>query len=513
VPNEKEKRPLSVTHPELAKEANGWDPSEVTAGNGVSRTWRCALGHEWTSSCGNRTISKSNCPVCAGQKAWPGFNDIATTHPELANEAYGWDPQKVMAGSNKKLDWICSLGHVWTAVGYSRISGSGCPYCTNQKVLQGFNDLATKFPSISTEAAGWDPTLYTPGNGRRMKWKCTLGHEWIARIADRTGKDKTGCPYCSNKIVLAGFNDLATLHSEIAAEAFGWNPSEFVAGSNKVKEWHCSLGHTWKISISQRSQKKSGCPYCSNLKIQPGFNDLATTNPDLAREVNGWDASKYGPGTNKRMSWSCHLGHVWTATINSRVNGSGCSFCSGKYVLIGFNDLMTTHPLLAKEAHGWDPRKYSKGSDVKLKWKCAENHNWTRSISGRVSGTGCPTCAHYGFDPNSEAWLYLLAHSQWEMLQIGITNFPDGRLKSHKKLGWEVVELRGPMDGHLTQQWEKAILQMLMARGADLSNAEIAGKFDGYSEAWSKSTFEASSIKELMRLTEEFEENGNRLEP
>jgi hypothetical protein len=27
----------------------------------------------------------------------------------------------------------------------------------------------------------------------------------------------------------------------------------------------------------------------------------------------------------------------------------------------------------------------------------------------------------------------------------------------------------------------------------------------GYSEAWSKSTFEVSSIKELMRLTEEFE--------
>jgi hypothetical protein len=62
------------------------------------------------------------------------------------------------------------------------------------------------------------------------------------------------------------------------------------------------------------------------------------------------------------------------------------------------------------------------------------------------------------------------------------------------------------MDGHLTQQWEKAILQMLMAKGADLSNAEIAGKFDGYSEAWSKSTFEAKSITELMRLTEEFEE-------
>jgi hypothetical protein len=37
-------------------------------------------------------------------------------------------------------------------------------------------------------------------------------------------------------------------------------------------------------------------------------------------------------------------------------------------------------------------------------------------------------------------------------------------------------------------------------------NDKIAGKFDGYTEAWSKSTFEVKSINELMRLTEEFEE-------
>jgi hypothetical protein len=93
------------------------------------------------------------------------------------------------------------------------------------------------------------------------------------------------------------------------------------------------------------------------------------------------------------------------------------------------------------------------------------------------------------------------------MTQIGITNFPSDRLKKHRGNGWELIELRGPLDGHLTQQWETAILRMLRAKGADLSNDKIAGKFDGYSEAWSKITFEVKSIKELMQLTEEFEEN------
>ena len=96
------------------------------------------------------------------------------------------------------------------------------------------------------------------------------------------------------------------------------------------------------------------------------------------------------------------------------------------------------------------------------------------------------------------------------MLQIGITNKPEIRLGTHKRLGWELQELRGPMDGHLTQQWETAILRMLKAKGADLSNSKIAGKFDGFSEAWSKSTFEVGSIKELMRLTEEFEEKNGK---
>ena len=92
------------------------------------------------------------------------------------------------------------------------------------------------------------------------------------------------------------------------------------------------------------------------------------------------------------------------------------------------------------------------------------------------------------------------------MYQVGITNVPEQRINSHKKNGWLVIETRGPMDGLLTQQWERAILRMLKAKGADLSNSKIAGKFDGYSEAWSKSTFEVKSIKELMKLTEEFED-------
>jgi hypothetical protein len=159
------------------------------------------------------------------------------------------------------------------------------------------------------------------------------------------------------------------------------------------------------------------------------------------------------------------------------------------------------------EADGWDPKTIITGHSKK-KWRCANGHKWASDVLSRTQrNIGCPSCAKYGFDPNKDGFLYFLRHPNWEMLQIGITNTHDHRLNDHKKLGWEILEIRGPMDGHLTQEWETAILRMLKARGADLGNASIAGKYSGYSEAWSKLTFEAKSIKELMRLTEEFEDN------
>jgi hypothetical protein len=294
-------------------------------------------------------------------------------------------------------------------------------------------------------------------------------------------------------------------------EANGWDPKTKSAGSGKTVSWKCVSGHVWLASPQSRALHKTNCPYCSGNKVLKGFNDLATTHPIIASQAINWDPSELSFGSHKNVAWECNLGHIYKATINSRSTGkdsTGCPYCHGTKILIGFNDLETTHPEISKQAHNWDAKKYSAGSVTKLWWKCPNGHKWVATPNSRTARkTGCPTCAISGFDPNEKGYLYFLTNPNWQMLQIGITNNPEKRLASHKKLGWDVIENRGPMDGHLTQQWETAILRMLKAKGADLSNSKIAGKFDGYSEAWSKSTFPVKSIKELMRLTEEFEEN------
>jgi hypothetical protein len=498
---------LATTHPDLAKEAFGWDPKQYSSGSATKQEWKCEKGHIFESFIYSRTLRGDKCSYCSGKKVLPGFNDLATTHPELSKEADGWDPTLVIAGSNKKYNWKCSKGHTWNAKLNNRSSknSAGCPVCSNNLVVAGINDLATTHPEVAKKADGWDPTTVSFGSGRRLKWRCELEHSWTVPPASQARNN--GCPYCSNKKLSIGFNDLSTTHPALAEQADGWDPRKVMAGSDKKRKWKCELGHSWFVSPEVRTYRNSGCPICSNRQVLVGFNDLETRFPEIAIQADGWDPKTVGAGSNKKMPWKCVLGHSWNISPEQRTgkSKSGCPVCANKKLLVGFNDLATRFPHLAMEADGWDPRTIISGHSKK-KWKCANGHQWASDVLSRTNrGIGCPSCAKYGFDPNKDGYLYFLTHPDWEMFQIGITNTPDNRLNDHKILGWELLEIRGPMEGHLTQQWESAILKMLKSKGADLANRKIAGKYSGYSEAWSKSTFEVKSIRDLMRLTEEFE--------
>ena len=94
------KQPLSVTHPELAQEAFGWDPKTVTFGSVKKLKWECTKGHIYISSPNMRTANGNGCPFCSGKKPFIGETDLETTHHDLAKEAEGWNPQEVTAGSH-----------------------------------------------------------------------------------------------------------------------------------------------------------------------------------------------------------------------------------------------------------------------------------------------------------------------------------------------------------------------------------------------------------------------------
>ncbi|GAB6255136.1 zinc-ribbon domain-containing protein [Peribacillus sp. N1] len=342
-------------------------------------------------------------------------NSLQLKFPELSKE---WNPVKngIMKpsnfnfGSDKKVWWQCRFGHEWQAVISSRVVGSGCPICAGQSVLKGYNDLTTTHPMLIAE---WNYERNTnlssesisAGSQKKVWWQCELGHEWQAVVSSRVAG--SGCPICSGKRVLAGYNDLVTKNYTLSAE---WNyykngrltPEMVSIGSSKKVWWECELGHEWQASISSRS-RGNGCPVCANKQVVVGFNDLESKSQDIANEWHPTKNLELKPtgvvyNSSKRVWWKGRCGHEWDGRISARFyNGNGCPYCVSKRVLAGYNDLASQNALLKEE---WDyennnlePSKVTPNSHKKVWWKCRKcGHYWQAIIKNRNKGQGCPHC-------------------------------------------------------------------------------------------------------------------------
>lgn len=373
------------------------------------------------------------------QKLFRGENDLLTLYPDLAKE---WDcnkngdlkPSDVLPGSHKEVWWKCANDHEWKSTIRDRIKGKNCPYCSNIKVLSGFNDLATVHPEIAQEwhyekNGDLKPNQVKYSANIKVWWRCAQGHEWQAYVFNRSKGH--GCPYCCNFSALAGYNDLATTNSELASE---WNfakngklkPTDVTAGSKKKVWWICANGHEWIADIKSRNSG-GNCPYCSNNRVLAGYNDLYTyclTNhrKDLIEEFdndnNECSMREILASSKKSIWWKCSKGHSFQCDPYRRIkNGTGCGICSHNILKKNENDLLTTHPEIAKE---WDyekntekPDEVMAGSNIKKYWFiCPKGHSYEATPLDRKRGNNCPICAiekHTSF-PEKAIFFYIRKH-------------------------------------------------------------------------------------------------------
>lgn len=273
----------SEWHPSKNKDLT---PSMVTSHSKKKVWWLGKCGHEWPAEVNSRAIGRG-CPYCSGRLVLVGFNDLVTKAPGLVEE---WDeeanlplrPQEVSPGSHKKVWWICKkCGNNWPAIIKSRVAGDGCPECGRKAkgdtfrkniIEAGAKSLADEHPELAVE---WHPTRnlpctpydYTSHSKAMIVWHCSkCGHDWEATINNRVGRS-SGCPVCAGKVIKSGYNDLATLNPELAAE---WHPTKNLpltpqivgASSNKNVWWICRFGHEYRCRIFDR-KKGVGCSECS----------------------------------------------------------------------------------------------------------------------------------------------------------------------------------------------------------------------------------------------------------
>jgi hypothetical protein len=402
---------------------------------------------------------------------------ITEENPEVAAEwdyeqNNGLDPNDFTGGSNEDVGWKCKLGHTWRAPITKRFSrGQNCPYCSGNKVWLGYNDLKTTHPRIAKE---WDykkngklrPEQFSIGADVKIWWKCRkCNHSWSAVMYSRKN---SGCPACAGNILKPGVNDLQTVNPKLALE---WDaerngsvtPGNVAANKNKKAWWKCALGHSWQAAIHSRNNGR-GCPYCSNRKLLPGFNDLLTVAPELAVEWHyvknkGLRPEDVLAGSHQTVWWLCKSGHEWEAQIVNRLRGSGCPYDSGKRVILGETDLNTRYPNLCKE---WDSTKNGQltpdtiacHSPKRYWWLCPKGHSYQSTTSNRIRGNGnsngCSYCS--GKRPMVGETDFGTVHpelvDEWDFEKNKKLRPEHVTAGSHKKVWWKCKE------GH---SWETAV--------------------------------------------------------
>ena len=349
----------SIAETELIKEwcfeendARGLNPKQLTLGSNKMAQWKCSkCGNIYEAKILNRGVNKRGGPYCSNRKIKPGFNDLATTNPDLVKE---WDfeknvikPNEVSRGSREKVWWKCHEGHRYQASIYHRTSGNtACPECNNGRqtsfaeqavffyVKKAFPDTISRYKDIF--ANGMELDIYIP----------------IYKIG-------------------------------IEYDGYHWHKKE--KREREIRKYQICQKHGIKlIRIKERAMDDDNYGETADIIMSSGNledkKNLSFVIQNLMIELTTFNIKPY-------------------SLFPFEVNIDKDEFEIRKYMTkVKNNSFKDLYPEIAKE---WDydkngpskPEMFKSGSDAKVYWKCKKcGHEWKTSISHRVEGTGCPNC-------------------------------------------------------------------------------------------------------------------------
>lgn len=418
---------LCTTNSELIKEwnysKNTKGPDEFSKGSNVKVWWVCKYGHEWEATICHRTQGRG-CPICTCRKILKGINDLKTWCIE-SNKQYlldEWDysknkksPEDYSKGSEEKVWWICKSGHEWKArIGNRVLLGRNCPICSNQKVLKGVNDFATKYPKL-LEEWDYDKNIIKPdeisqeSSKYKIWWRCKSGHSWQTTIRRRV-VDGTGCPYCFSERQTS-FSEQAIFYyiKQVFLDAINgyeignqfkldiFIPSLILGIEYDGSAWHQEIDKDIRKNELCKNKKirlirvrEEGCPKmlnnsflriinCRAIDIKKNIYDLDSSIKEVFNVIQQLLEKKIVIDVNVERDRSL----IYSMYKQNKYERS----------------LEYLRPDLMKE---WDyelnkglyPSMFTLGSHTKVHWVCSKGHKYESTIAKRVKSIiGCPYCS------------------------------------------------------------------------------------------------------------------------
>lgn len=395
---------------------HGLDPNVLTCGSNQTAYWKCHVcGHEYTTRI-QRKKTGARCKNCIAVDLTtaPREKSVEVLYPEIAKE---WDynnnsttPDKVYPSSNKKYNWVCDKGHKWSATASHRTTrGDSCPYCSNRKVLKGFNDLETTHGHLMAEW-DWDknnneniyPWQFSYGSKKVVYWRCSNGHSWACAIYRRT-TNKEGCPHCNKELSISFPEKIVAFYlSKIFPDS--------------VENYHCKELKKYEIDIFIPSLnlgiEYDGSQYHKNVQKDIDKDRLCEELDITLFRIREVGCPLYNSNSHKIFVEYRKSDDIKNAVL-SILEYINDTFGYAKDIDIDIErdsvEIMSQILSRVKEHSvansnlisewDWDknknvdPSMISLYSNKKFWWKCSKGHSWKAQVSQRTNGRNCPYCS------------------------------------------------------------------------------------------------------------------------
>lgn len=422
-------------------------PGTETAYKWIKEVWRNGKMYvlEWEQSPKDRVRGRG-CPYLNGSTVLKGFNDIPSTHSEIAKE---WHPAKNIRNlhetsygcNDRSIWWLCTTcGNEWQASPNNRTNGkTGCPKCNagastsfceqsivfyakkhygiknveNRNTIFGFEiDITIRVsndkPIILIEYQGeWAHSTYVKKrNDEEKKIKCSsLENVILYRIIEKSdiendividGHDIYCKPNKRNQHLNRVLPILFNIINQDLGIYLNWifdidiNRDEFLIREQwRQAKYESSFGFIYPELVKEYDYERNGklTPYMfypfSSVKVF-------------------WKHIKLNINNEPTM-------HSWMTSFSKRAGGEGCPICQGKKPLSNFNTLDFLYKDLLKL---WDydkndilPNQIVYGTNMMACWKHVLIidgkvflHQWNATVHHMVSEynanrLGCPYCA------------------------------------------------------------------------------------------------------------------------
>jgi hypothetical protein len=231
---------------------------------------------EWVCDCGKEPIIRIY-DVLSGKTRSCGRCSLVSAD-EISKKKFGKllikNPQNVMPGSAKKIQWICDCGKETTSSIRYVLSGN-TKSCGRCNLISADEIIHRKFGKLKIKYL----QDIKPGSQKKIDWICDCGRETTVKIAYIMRGEITSCGHC---------NEIPA--KEIIKQKFGKlrikTANNLLPGSMKKVEWVCDCGNNHVAIIKNViSGTTKSCGHC-NESVQSWYQNKKKEIRSLQCPIN-----------------------------------------------------------------------------------------------------------------------------------------------------------------------------------------------------------------------------------